>query len=172
MSTDLPPDFQDAEDPPPHPPEMGHSGADWGNYQTNDLDDLQFRAINLTIQGLGDVQVAKMLSIDRKTLWRWKTYDEDYRLALAEARSQIHAAVADRYRTLLMRATGVMAKFLDDTAENNRFRASYALLMMVGSFKPLPSPAPLPNQDYFPMPIPELPPSGMNSSQPRDLDPR
>ena len=98
-----------------------------------------------------------MLSIDRKTLWRWKTFDEDYRQALADARSQVYAAVADRYRAILLRATSVMAKFLEDPVENNRFRASYALLMMAACFKPAPPALPAPGQSYS-FPIPDLPP--------------
>ena len=106
MSADPTPDFPEAEDPSPLPPEMGHSeiacDIDSNIGSNYELSDIQYRAIELTIQGLSDVQIAKMLSIARRTLWRWKTYDDEYRLALSEARSQIHAAVADRYRTLLM----------------------------------------------------------------------
>lgn len=51
---------------------------------------------------------------------------------------QIHSGVTDRYRTFLLRATGVLAKFLDDTEEDKRFRTAYALLMMAGCFKPIP----------------------------------
>ena len=143
---------------PPLPPQMGHSGADWDFYPAYNLTDVQFRAIELTVQGLGDVQIAQMLSIDRKTLWRWKTFDEDYRRALSDARIQVHSAVADRYRTLLLRATSVMAKFLEDQAENNRFRASYALLMMAGCFKPLPLMPLAQSESLENWPPPELPP--------------
>jgi hypothetical protein len=155
MSADSPPDFQDPQDPSPHPPEMGHSVAEWDSSPAYELTDVQFRAIELTVQGYGDVQIAQILSVHRKTLWRWKSFNEEFRAALADARVQIHAAVADRYRTLLLRATGVMAKFLEDPADNNRFRASYALLMMAGCFKPAPPPA-LPETDDWP--APELPP--------------
>jgi hypothetical protein len=49
----------------------------------------------------------------------------------------------------------LVAKFLDDSAPNNRFRASYELLMMAICFKP-PAPPEIPDVDRFPMP--ELPP--------------
>jgi hypothetical protein len=71
-------------------------------------------------------------------------------------RTDIHTSISDRYRSLLMRASQVMGKFLEDEADNNRFRASHALLMMVGAFKPLPSPPRQPVEDYFPPPM--LPP--------------
>jgi len=95
------------------------------------------RAIELTVQGLGDVQIAQMLSINRKTLWRWKTFDENYRQVLAEARSQAHAYATDRYQMLLIRATSVLARFLDDPQEDNRFRAATVLLNMAGCFRPI-----------------------------------
>jgi hypothetical protein len=141
----------------PLPPEMGPSENDWDLYRSYDLTDIQFRAIELTIEGYSDVHIADMLSINRRTLWKWKTLNEDYRLALADARVQVHATVADRYRRLLLRATSVMAKFLEDPAENNRFRASYALLMMAGCFKPLPPMLPAQGQTLT-FPPPELPP--------------
>jgi len=63
--------------------------------QNVDLDEIRFRAIELTIQGLSDTQIAERLMINRRTLWRWKTHDEDYRWALAEARTQAYSTVAD-----------------------------------------------------------------------------
>jgi hypothetical protein len=158
MSADSIPNSPDFDTPPPIPPEMGHSGTEWDEYPSYELSDLQFRAIELTVQGLSDTQIAQMLSIDRKTLWRWKSFDEEYRRALTDAREQIHAAVSDRYRTLLMRATSVMAKFLEDPVENNRFRASHALLMMAGCFKPLPPMALTTSEPLSFPPPPELPP--------------
>jgi len=116
---------------------MGHSAADWDLCDELNVTDIQMRAIELTVQGLGDVQIAQILSITRKTLWRWKTFDENYRQVLTEARSQAHAFATDRYQALLLRATGVLAKFLEDTQEDNRFRAATVLLNMAGCFRPL-----------------------------------
>ncbi len=120
----------------PPSPSTGHSEAEWDNLPDYNLTDIQFRAIELTVQGFGDAQIAENLSINRKTLWRWKTFDDDYRSALHDARSQVFSGVTDRYRTLLLRATSVLAKFLDDDDEEKRFRSAYALLMMAGCFKP------------------------------------
>ncbi|MGD0464309.1 MAG: hypothetical protein ABSB74_17640 [Tepidisphaeraceae bacterium] len=151
-STDPP-----SSEAPPLPPEMGYSEIGCDILPAYDLTDVQFRAIELTVQGLGDVQIAQMLAINRRTLWHWKSFNDEYRRALTDARIQVHSAVSDRYRTLLLRATSVMAKFLEDPSENNRFRASYALLMMAGCFKPIPLLAAA-QSESFNWPPPELPP--------------
>lgn len=83
MATDplQPSASQQDSDPtfPLPPPQVGHSQIDGDFFPEYNLDEVQFRAIELTVQGLGDVQIAEMLSINRRTLWRWKTLDEDYR---------------------------------------------------------------------------------------------
>jgi hypothetical protein len=138
------------------PPGVGNSAESWESLSPPyELTGLQFRAIDYAIQGMRDTQIAELLSIDRKTLWNWKTHDPEYIRALQDARMQVFSSIADRYRTLLMKATLVMAKFLDDSAPNNRFRASYALLMMAACFKP-PAPPVMPAVDDWPMPV--LPP--------------
>jgi hypothetical protein len=117
------------------PPRVGNFEESWESLSPPyELTPLQFQAIDFTIQGMRDTQIAGLLSIDRKTLWNWKTHDPEYARALQDARMQVFSGIADRYRTLLMKATLVMAKFLDDSAPNNRFRASYALLMMAAAF--------------------------------------
>jgi hypothetical protein len=92
------------------------------------------------------------------TLWRWKTLDPNYRTALADARKQAFAGAADRYQHLLLRATDVLGKFLEDPMDNNRFRAAHALLMMAGNFRPQSDdPAPRPDwQDTEPLMPPKL----------------
>lgn len=138
--------------------ELGHFGAEWDIEQECNLTEVQLRAIELTVQGYGDTQIAEMLAIDRKTLWRWKTLGDEYRQVLASARSQVHAAAADRCQNLLFRATAVLARFLDDPAEKNRMRAAQILLQTAGRFRPDPQKrAPLaPASDPWPEPV--LPP--------------
>ncbi|HEX4054602.1 MAG TPA: hypothetical protein VHX86_10090 [Tepidisphaeraceae bacterium] len=154
------PSQEDLNDVPLHPSlQVGHFGANWGiDPAYYDLDEIQIRAIELTLQGTRDGKIAEMLSIDRKTLWRWKTRDKDYGRALDDARTQLYSAIADRYRTLVLRATGVMAKFLEDSIDNNRFRAAYALLMMAGAFKPISAPSKKEAIELPRRPMPDLPP--------------
>jgi DNA-binding CsgD family transcriptional regulator len=117
---------------------MGTSETFWGIDLPVDLTDIQFRAIEFTIQGLHDTQIAQTLGINRKTLWKWKTNDDDYRQALTIARAQLHAATADRCQNIAQKAAAVLAKFLDDTADNNRLRAAQILLTVASRFKPTP----------------------------------
>jgi hypothetical protein len=117
-------------------PESGNFEKDWESFPAQNLTDNQIRAIELTVQGHSDTQIAQMLSINRKTLWNWKNLDEDYREALAEARLQIHASVTDRYENIVFKATGVLVKFLEDPTDKNRMKAAQILLTLASRYKP------------------------------------
>jgi hypothetical protein len=158
-SSSTPPNNDDEyPDPIPETPPggVGPSEAQWDLNSFYGLTDIQVRAIELTVQGHPDTQIAQILSINRKTLWKWKNLNEEYKIALNTARTQAHAGVVDRYRTLLMRAVGVIAKVLEDPIEDKRYRAALALLNMAGSFRPLPIQSDPRPMDY--MPLPEFPP--------------
>jgi hypothetical protein len=101
-----------------------------------DIPDIQTRAIELTIQGHTDTQIAHFLRINRRTLWKWKTQNPTYQQALSSARTQAHAGVIDRYRNLLLRASDILAQVLEDHNEDKRIRAAFALLNMAGNFRP------------------------------------
>jgi hypothetical protein len=69
---------------PPHPLEA------WVN-----LDQIQIRAIDLIVQGMDDSDVARHLGLHRSTLWRWKTFNEDYRrMNLSQTDPQIAELIA------------------------------------------------------------------------------
>jgi hypothetical protein len=125
------------------------------------LTDAQLRAIEFTVSGLGDMRIADMLKITPKTLWRWKALNENYRLALDEARRRTHGIAVDRVQRLLLKATGVLDRHMDDASMDKQFRAAHILLTMAGSFKP-PAPPPLrrddEDDDYDYRPEPRLPP--------------
>jgi hypothetical protein len=125
--------------------------------------DIQFRAIDLIIQGLKDTQIAHALGINRKTLWQWKTHDDNYRKALTEARTNLHGSTSDRCQNIAQKATAVLAEFLDEDVEaNNRLRAAQILLSAASRFKPVPEKRqPTPTQkeiDNYYFPPPELGP--------------
>jgi transposase-like protein len=103
---------------------------DWG------LDDRQIQAIELTVGGLSETQVAQQLGINRRTLWRWRTYNADYRAALLDARMHAFSTIGDAYQGILHRAAKVMAELLDDPQPANRYRAAQTLITMSGSFRP------------------------------------
>ncbi len=105
----------------------GTSEELWETLPLN-VTDIQFRAIELIIQGLKDTQIAHALGISRKTLWQWKTHDDDYRKALTEARAALHGSTGDRCQTIAQKATTVLAEFLNEDVEDiNRLRAAQIL---------------------------------------------
>ena len=79
------PDPQDPSVSHDPPTEMGESERMWDIGYAPNLTDLQLRAIALTIQGHRDTQIARILSINRRTFWQWKTFDDEYRQALASS---------------------------------------------------------------------------------------
>jgi hypothetical protein len=115
--------------------EMGHPGALCDIADELGIKDIQMRAIELIVRGMPQMQIARLLALDRKTLWRWKTFDPHYQYALYEARHEISAMATDRYQNLLVRATGVLGKFMDDPAEDKRYRAAQTVLNMAGNFR-------------------------------------
>jgi DNA-binding CsgD family transcriptional regulator len=117
---------------------LGQFETDWDFSQTDPLTEIQLRAIELTLEGNTDVHIAQTLGINRRTLWRWKNLDNDYRGVLNNARIQHYAAAADRYQMLLNRATTILAQSLQDPANETRFRAAAVVLNMAGCFRPLP----------------------------------
>jgi hypothetical protein len=140
---------------------VGHSETHRDIFGLDPLSELQLQAIELTMQGHSDVHIAETLRINRRTLWRWKNLDDDYRRVLNNARIQMYSSAADRYQTLLSRATGILSQCLQDSANENRFRAATLVLSMAGCFRPLPPKYfPLPEnppEEYKPWPMPDLP---------------
>jgi len=161
MSTDLDPHTPTELSIPDEGPadlleNPGTSETIWDIELPLNLTDIQFRAIELTIQGMRDTQIAQTLSVDRKTLWRWKTHDEDYQQALTSARIYLHGTTADRCQTIAQKAAGVLAKFLDDTDDKIRLKAAHILMTAASRFKPVTPrirPQPEAPVDDWPAPI-------------------
>ncbi len=111
----------------------------WGATRTFDLSDAQFRAIDLTVQGQRDTQIAQTLGLNPKTLWRWKTENDAYRRALTIAREQVHGSTTDRCQHIAHKATGVLAGFLEPANEpKNRMKAAQILLNAATRIRPVP----------------------------------
>jgi hypothetical protein len=122
----------------------------------SDLTPQQLRSFELATRGVGHVQIAKILRVSRKTLWRWKTFDREYRRVLVKTRLEAHSTNADRYHVLLHKATGVLSKFMEDESGQNRFQAARIVLAMAGCFKPVLSKAE--HSELDAMPEPDVPP--------------
>jgi hypothetical protein len=135
----------------------GEVERNWDIPTAANLSDIQLRAIELIIQGYNDTQAAQILSINRRTLWHWRNFDENYRDALTEARHQFHATVTDRYESLIFRATAILVKFLEDPTDTTRMKAAQILLNIASRYKPAPAPRRatnnLPEDDDWPAPV-------------------
>jgi hypothetical protein len=155
MSAEPTPQNQSENVPfPTTPPgETGHSGTSEDDFEFFTLTDQQFRAIELTVKGNSDISIAQELDIDRKTLWRWRTFNDQYRTVLSNSRIERRANTIDRYQVLLDKATSILIQFLSDPNDKTRLRAANAILNMAGCFQPL-------NPTHFPIsrPEPVLPP--------------
>jgi DNA-binding CsgD family transcriptional regulator len=139
MSPNPDPTNPTPENPSPTTPpgESGHSQASSGFDEIPTLSDKQLRAIELTIQGYSDARISEILSVDPKTLWRWKTHNEVYRNYLTHARFQRQAVSVDRYQLLLDKSTIILSQALSDPDPKTRFRAANIIFNMAGCFKPL-----------------------------------
>lgn len=76
------------------------------------LADMQHRAIDLLLRGVGPTEVATELDLDRTTVWRWRTQDESFRAEHERRREEIAKAVRDRLVALVDAAVDVEMKLL------------------------------------------------------------
>jgi Homeodomain-like domain-containing protein len=145
-------------DPEENSSKLGQNGT-FGDIDPNyNLSNTQCRAIVLALDGMRWSNIARTLGLSRKTLWRWKTQNSDFQLALADARADRHDFAVERCQNFASRAAFVLAKFLDDSSDDKiRMRAAQLLLQASARFKPPATRRPLP--DYPTDPILTPPPS-------------
>jgi transposase-like protein len=159
-------------DPGENSSKLAQNGT-FGDIDPNyNLSNAQCRAIELALDGLRWSHIARSLGLSRKTLWRWKTQHPDFQLALADARADRYDSALERCQNLASRAALVLAKFLDDSADDKtRMRAAQLLLQAAARFKPPATRRPLP--DYPTDPILTPPPtSGPDSDPEPELEPK
>ena len=157
MSNDLSPSPSPSDQAPSDPtPPIENVWDSVGKCEigpASNLSDIQLRAIELTIQGHSDSQTARILSINRRTIWHWKTHNQDYRQTLAEARTHVHDCATDRCQNIAFKATAVLTEILDDPTITNRMRAAQILLNLAARLKPtLPAPRSPDPSDNWPEP--------------------
>jgi hypothetical protein len=141
--TTTPSESLESQTPEKNPSNIGQSGT-FGDIDPNyRLSNAQCRAIELALDGFRWSQITHFLDISRKTIWRWKTQNPDFRDALAAARADRHDFAMERCQSLAQRASSVLARFLEDSADKNRMRAAQLLLQAAARFAP-PSPKPEP----------------------------
>jgi hypothetical protein len=118
------------------------------------LSNPQCRAIELALDGKRWSQIARTLSVDPKTLWRWKTHDAMFIAALESAREDRRGFAVERCQTFATRATDVLGEALTDSSLPNRLRAAQILLNAAAKFNAQESrrAAANNNDDYWPEP--------------------
>lgn len=97
--------------------------------QDDALSAKQRQALPLLIFGKTISAVAREIGVSRVTLSRWVNQDAKFKAALNRARSEIHAAHADRMRALSLRAFDVLEELLQpETPAYVRLRAALAVI--------------------------------------------
>ena len=93
------------------------------------LNDRQRMALELIVAGQRDIDVAKAVGVDRKTIYRWRQ-DEQFRAQLEQRRRELWAGVVDRMRALLEPSVEVLNEHLRDSLDRNRYRAAVSILRL------------------------------------------
>jgi hypothetical protein len=101
----------------------------------------QQQALEMLLHGDRDSGVARVVGVDRVTLWRWQTQDPAFISELARRRKLLWNLSGDRCRRLLLKAIDVLERDLDDQYGKSS-RAAMAVLQMCGRFAPAPEPEP------------------------------
>ena len=96
------------------------------------LSDQQLKAIPLLLQGKTDVDAAAEVGIDRKTLYRWRLYDENFADELKRARTEIYRSCVDRLCSLIHAAIDVMERQVKEKYAPTSHRAARSILSLSG----------------------------------------
>jgi hypothetical protein len=91
----------------------------------------QQSAVDLLAGGKNDTEAAELLKLNRVTVTRWRLYSPEFRAALAMCRAEDWGAAADRLRSLVPKALGILADALDDTTAD-RVSVALAVLKLAG----------------------------------------
>lgn len=115
--------------PGKNPPKKGQSETNWDYVRELAISDLQFRAIRFTLNGKNDTDISAALGVSRRTLYRWKKHDQNYRAVLESFRSQLIEATGDMCQKYITSALDALASTVGETvSETTRVYAADALL--------------------------------------------
>jgi DNA-binding CsgD family transcriptional regulator len=93
------------------------------------LNEKQLAAVDLLAVGKPYGESARILGIDRKTLYNWRN-DDLFQEALQNRRAELWQSAADRIRALLHPSIDILEKHLTDTYDRSRFRAATTILRL------------------------------------------
>lgn len=97
----------------------------------NRLSDAQQSAIAMIVSGQTFKRVCDALTIDPRTLYRWRR-ERAFRRALDARRGELWSTAGDRLRSMLDRSLDVFDEQLSETFRPSRFRAANAILRIAG----------------------------------------
>jgi len=87
-------------------------------------------AIDLLVCGKPDAVVATETGVHRTTITRWRLYHPLFIAELNRRRSEVWSNGADRLRSLIPEALGVLASVMADTESPNRLKAAVEVLKL------------------------------------------
>src|SRR5436190_20052439 len=90
----------------------------------------QQTAIVLLLTGAGMSDVAAVVGVDRRTLYRWRHYDARFIRALRRQRAELLDTVNDRFRHMLDAALDTLQRHLADPYTPTSHRAAKTLLAL------------------------------------------
>jgi DNA-binding CsgD family transcriptional regulator len=105
------------------------TAADDLNGGERDLSDKQCAAIELLAEGKNSGQVARVLEVDRRTVYTWRQ-KELFRRALAHRRRQLWGEVSARLRGMVHPSLDELERQLHERYDRARFRAASAILRL------------------------------------------
>jgi transposase len=97
------------------------------------LSPIQQRAVELLVGGKSIASVARMLNVDRATVYRWKRIPE-FECAIANASKEVFDAVNHRLLRLAMKAMATLDRVLTEADTKEAVRAAIAILRALGPF--------------------------------------
>ena len=97
----------------------------------NRLSDAQAVAVAMIAMGKSFKQVCDSLSIDPRTLYRWRR-ERAFRRELDARRGELWSTAGDRLRSMLDRSLDVFEEQLNEVFRPTRFRAANAILRIAG----------------------------------------
>ena len=100
-----------------------------------ELTDRQLAAIELIASGATDTAVAEALHVNRRSVYRWRVEDPEFRAHLSKRRAELYANSVDRLRAMLNQALNTLEQQISDPYTTTSLRAARTLLVMarVGS---------------------------------------
>lgn len=96
------------------------------------LNPKQQRALDLALQGLSDLQIARSLKVTRQTIYNWRSHNMAFAQALERQRDLLREYQMDRLNALLDDALQALRGSLHSENENTRLKAATLVLRAAG----------------------------------------